>query len=83
MERDVMLDFIQGILDLSLHRYVRNGERVFVYNDNDEIADVGPAQFPGYSRYAPVRIGKSALVIRRDGITKDDMGRWFYKLEGA
>jgi hypothetical protein len=76
-------DFLQGILDLSRHRYVRNGERVFVYDYNDEIADVGPAQFSGFSRYAPVKIGKSTLVIRRDGIIKDDMGRWFYKLEGA
>lgn len=57
-----------------LHRYIRTGEALML---DGELT--GPVTVEGWGKYAAVRVGAGA--IRRDGIRRDERGRWFYRFD--
>lgn len=57
------------LIDLVLHRYVRNGDRIRLYAADGSFITETWAKLEGWGAYAAVRLreGNPAVAIRRDG----------------
>lgn len=69
------------IVDLLLHRYIRAGETLIEYSRNDTKGMTTKVlRIDGFGKYAAVMLDPVG-AIRRDLITKDENGNWFYRYD--
>ncbi len=68
-----------SILDLLFHRYIRTGETVLTYHGDNPTPTRHVVRLEGAGKYACVRAGADG--IRRDLITRDAAGNWFYRFD--
>lgn len=70
---------IRALIDLAMHRYIRTGEIVHLYQGRDVYIGSDKVIVTGWGIYGAVAVGQG--YIRRDGIVKDGEGRWTYHFE--
>ena len=75
------MEFWEQIVGMLTHRYIRAGETVTLYgNGNPNAGACKVLRLDGWGKYAAVMLDPVG-AIRRDLITKDENGNWFYRYD--
>lgn len=76
------MEFWQQIIGVLTHRYIRAGETVIEYQHSPDSKGMKTKvlRIEGFGKYAAVKLDPVG-AIRRDLITKDENGNWFYRYD--